>query len=139
MMLHNLEQFTRKYIEFNSDELFTLASLFKPISSNKNDFVIKKSQSVSNIYFLDSGVLKSYLENNNRMYNIKFYFNPIFFSDLNAIINKKGSTINFVTVKNSNIFIADFEDIIKLNEKSEKHKLFFKMIFEDDYMFNFII
>ena len=135
-MLHSLEQFTKKYVEFNATELFTLASLFKPILFNENDFVIKKSQHISNIYFLDNGVLKSYIENNNRMYHVKFYFSPIFFSDLNAVIYRKETTRNFVTVKKSNVFIANFEDIIKLNEKSEKHKRFFKMIFEDDYMFN---
>lgn len=135
-MLHSLEQFTKKYVEFNATELFTLASLFKPISLNENDFVIKKNQDISNIYFLDKGVIKSYIENHNKMYNVKFYFNPIFFSDFNAIINKNKSTRIFVTVKKSNVFMANFEDIIKLNAKSEKHKRFFKMIFEDDYMFN---
>lgn len=137
-MLHSLEQFTKKYVEFNFTELFTLASLFKPVSFNENELIIKKSQRVSNIYFLDSGVLKSYIENNNRMYNVKFYFSPIFFSDLNAIINKKGTNRNFTSVKKSNIFMASFEDIKKLNTISEKHKHFFKMIFEDDYMFNYI-
>ncbi|MEM0578057.1 hypothetical protein [Flavobacterium polysaccharolyticum] len=135
-MLHSLEQFTRKYVEFNSTELFTLASLFTSISFNENDIVIKKNQQVSYIYFLDSGVLKSYIENNNNIYNIKFYFNPIFFSDIDALLKRKESTRNFVTVKESNVFMANFEDIIRLNEKSEKHKCFFEMIFEDDYMFN---
>ncbi|MCZ8091125.1 MAG: hypothetical protein O9282_13080 [Flavobacterium sp.] len=135
-MLHSLEKFTKKYVVFNAVELFTLASLFKPISFNENDFVIKKSEPVSNIYFLDSGVLKSYIENNNKMFSVKFYFSPIFFSDLNAVINRKETTRNFVTVKKANIFMANFEDIIRLNENSEKHKRFFKMIFGDDYMFN---
>jgi signal-transduction protein with cAMP-binding, CBS, and nucleotidyltransferase domain len=135
-MLHSLEQFTRKYVAFNATELFTLAHLFQPLSFNENDYVIKKSQSISNIYFLDSGVLKSYSENNDSIHQLKFYFNPIFFSDLTAIINKNGSTKNVVTVKKSNVFMANFEDILQLNEKSEKHKLFFAMIFEDDYMFN---
>jgi len=134
-MLHSLEQFTKKYVEFTSAELFLLASLFKPISFNENDIVINKSEPVTNIYFLDNGVIKSFIENNNRIYNVKFYFNPIFFSDLNAIINKKESTRNFVTVKKTSVFIANFETIMKLNAKSKNHKLFFKMIFEDDYMF----
>lgn len=135
-MLHSLEQFTKKYIEFNASELFTLASLFKPLSFNEDDFVIKKNQHVSNIYFLDSGVVKSYIEKNDRMHNVKFHFKPILFSDLNAIINKKKSTRTFVTVKKSNVFMANFDDILKLNENSEKHKRFFEMIFEDDYVFN---
>jgi len=135
-MLHNLEKFTSKYVSFTTEEIFELASIFKPLLVQENDFVIKKGQNVSNIYFLDNGVLNSYIENNNRMFNVKFYFSPIFFSDLNAIKNQTQSSRNFVTVKKSNVFIANFEDIIKLNAKSEKHKLFFKMIFEDDYMFN---
>ena len=136
-MLHSLEQFTRKYIAFNTAELFTLASLFESISLNENDFVIQKSQYVSSIYFLDSGVLKSYLENNNKVYNVKFYFGPIFFSDLHALINKTESTRNFVTVKKSNVFMANFEHIVHLTEKSERHNCFFKMIFNDDYMFDY--
>lgn len=135
-MLHSLEQFTRKYVDFNSAELFELASLFKPMSFNENEFIIKKSQYVSYIYFLDSGVLKSYIENNNKMFNVKFYFSPIFFSDLHAIVKRNQSTKNFVSVKKSNVFMANFDDIVKLNTKSEKHQRFFKMIFEDDYMFN---
>lgn len=135
-MLYNLEQFTREYMAFNAAELFTLARLFKPISFDENDFVIEKSQNVSNIYFLDRGVLKSYIENNGRMYDVKFYFNPIFFSDLNGLINRKELIKKIVIVKKSNLFVANFEDIKKLNEKSEKHKLFFKMILEEDYMFD---
>jgi signal-transduction protein with cAMP-binding, CBS, and nucleotidyltransferase domain len=130
-MLHSLEQFTRKYVDFTTAELFTLASLFKSISLNENDFVIQKSQQVSHIYFLDSGVLKSYHDNNNKVYNVKFYFGPIFFSDLHALINKTNTTRNFVTVKKSRVFIANFEDILNLAEKSERHNSFFKMIFKD--------
>lgn len=135
-MLHNLEQFTRKYVEFTTEELFTLAHLFEPLTFNENEFVIAKNQDIVNLYFLDNGVLKSYIENNNRMYHVKFYFSPIFFSDLNAVMKRKETNRNFVTVKKSDVFIAKLEDIKKLNAKSEKHNLFFKMIFKDDYMFN---
>ena len=72
------------------------------------------------------------------MFHVKFYFSPIFFSDLNAVIDRKESKRNFVTVKKSNIFIADFEDIQNLNKKSSAHQRFFKIIFKDDYMFNSI-
>ncbi|NHN24095.1 hypothetical protein FIA58_000265 [Flavobacterium jejuense] len=135
-MLHSLQQFTRKYMEFNATELVTLASLFKPIACNENAFVIKKRQHISNIYFLNSGVLKSYRENNNRKYNVKLYYNPILFSDLNALTNRTPSTRNFVITKKATVFMANFEDIIRLNAKSEKHDFFFKMIFEEEYMFN---
>lgn len=81
-------------------------------------------------------MLKSFVENDEKIYFEKFYFNPIFFSDINALKNKKKSQINFVAIKKSDLFSANFEDIIKLTESSKKHKLFFKKIFEDDYMFN---
>jgi hypothetical protein len=135
-MLHNLEKFTSKYISFTTEEIFVLASIFKPLSVKENDFIIEKGDFVSNVYFLDNGVLKSYIENNNKIYKVKFYFSPIFFSDLHALNNKKESIINFIIVKNSNIFMANFQDIMKLNEKSIKYKDFFNMIFEDQYLFN---
>ena len=135
-MLHNLEKFTSKYISFTTEEIFVLASIFKPFSVKENDFIIKNGDFVSNVYFLDNGVLKSYIENNNKICKVKFYFSPIFFSDLHALNNKKESIINFIIVKNSNIFTTNFQDIMKLCESSEKYEKFFKMIFEDDYMFN---
>ncbi|MFY7742573.1 MAG: hypothetical protein ACOVQR_08000 [Flavobacterium sp.] len=135
-MLYSLVQFTKNYVDYNTSELVELASLFKPISLNKNEVVLINKEPLSDIFFLEQGVLKSYLENDEKIYFEKFYFNPIFFSDLNALVNKKKSQINFVAIKNSDLFKANFEDIINLTESSKKHNLFFKKIFEDDYMFN---
>lgn len=135
-MLHNLERFTRKYVLFNSEELFKMVKLFQPLSIEESNFVIQGNQSVSHIYFLDNGEIKSYIENKGKQHKVKFYFAPVFFSDVNAI--KKGSRAkaNFVTIKESSIFYAKFSDISKLTAKSTKHKSFFEMIFEDNYMFD---
>jgi CRP-like cAMP-binding protein len=135
-MLYSLEEFTRKYVNFSSAELIALASLFKPMNLKQDDMVIKKGEIVTSIYFLDNGILKSYLDKNGRCCNVKFYFKPIFFSDLDAICNGKETSKCFVTIRKANVFIAYFEDVIKLSAKSEKHKLFFRMIFEDHYMFD---
>ncbi|MFY8186423.1 MAG: hypothetical protein ACOVLC_00545 [Flavobacterium sp.] len=65
-MLYNLEQFTIKYVYFTTEEIFLLADIFKPHTYQENDFVIKKGQYISNIYFLNYGVLKSYIQGNER-------------------------------------------------------------------------
>lgn len=134
-MLYSLEEFSRKYVNFTAAELIALASLFKPMKLKQDEMVIKRSEIVTSIYFLDYGVLKSYLDKNGRCCNVKFYFKPIFFSDLDAICNGKETRRCFVPVRKASVFRACFEDVVQLSAKSEKHKLFFKMIFDDHYMF----
>ena len=135
-MLYSLVQFTTKYVNFSTTELILLARLFRPIILNKNETVIKDHLPLTDIYFLEKGILKSFSKNDTSLYKQKIYFYPIFFSDLNAILHQKESMVNYFAIKKSYIFKANFEDIIDLSESSKKHNLFFKKIFEDDYMFN---
>ena len=134
-MLHNLEKFTRRYFAFSVEELFSIANLFEPVSIDKKDILIKTGPLDAAIYFLDNGILKSYIEKNKKQYDTKFYFGPVFFSD-SAGIRKLESARSFVTVKEQEVFIAKFEDVVALNEKSENHKRFFEMIFEHNDLFN---
>jgi len=63
-MLYNLEKVTKKYVIFTAEELFSLAKLFQPLSILDSNLIMEKGKLVSTIYFLDNGVLKSYIENN---------------------------------------------------------------------------
>ena len=51
-MLYNLEQFTRKYVSFTTEDIFLLAEIFKSRTYQENDYVFKKGQFISYIYFL---------------------------------------------------------------------------------------
>lgn len=136
-MLYNLEKFSSDYLKFTTEELFLLASLFEPAIYQEDNFIIKKGQLISDIYFLNNGVLKSYRECHKEEIKIKFYFGPVFFSDLNALHTKTETTRNFVAFRESEVFIAKFEAIKNLNQKSKKHNTFFKMLYRDSYLFDF--
>jgi len=86
--------------------------------------------------FLDKGVLKSYIQRSEREMCVKVYNESGFFTDLNALVKLEKTKRNVIAIKNSCIFIANFQDLKLLCSKSEKHKFFFELIFKDDYMFN---
>lgn len=135
-MLHNLEKFTKDYLVFSTEELFLLANLFKPLTVDENKFIISKGQIISDIYFLNNGLLKSFTRQNNKR-NMKFYHGPVFFSDLTAIQKNDPSKRNFLPSNVTDIFIAKFDEIKNLRVKSKKHDNFFKIIFKDQYLFDF--
>lgn len=134
-MLHNLEKFTRDYIVFSTEELFMLANLFQPLAIKEDRFIIKQGELVSNIYFLNNGIIKTFTAFDDKELETKFYFKPIFFSDINAILTNTTSQSTCIATLEATVFFANFEAIKKLAKKSEKHTTFFKMIFKEHYLF----
>lgn len=136
-MLYNLKKIASDYVNFTTDELFLIASLFKSLPTNKEKYIIEKGQFISDIYFLNSGILRSYIQNDTKEENVKFYFGPLFFSDLESIVSKSKTLRNFITVNESDIYVAKFEEIKILNFTSKKHQYFFNKIFKNQYLFHY--
>lgn len=57
-MLYSLVQFTKNYVDYNTSELVELASLFKPISLNKNEVVLINKEPLSDIFFFRTRSIK---------------------------------------------------------------------------------
>lgn len=135
-MLFNLQKFCHDYIQFNSNELFEIANLFKPKSIKKEELIYSEGQIINEIYFLNNGIVKSFRNHKNKQIEDKFFFNATFISDLNSIQSQKETKKSLIAITNVEIYVADFEDINLLMQKSEKHKQFFSTLFKDRYLFN---
>lgn len=135
-MLYNLQKFCQDYAAFSTSELFQISHLFKLKQVEKGQIIFAAGQLVTEIYFLNSGVLKWFRDENYHHTEVKFYMNPTFLTDLNSIQSHTITDYTLIAMSEVEIYHADFEIIHLLMLESESHNNFFTKLFKDHYLFN---
>lgn len=135
-MLYNLQKFSQDFIQFSPSELFKITYVFKLKHFSKGQIVFPAGEQISQIYFLNKGVLKSYKYEGAEPEEVKFYLNPTFLTDLQSIQSNQVSLYTLITMSEVEIYHADFDTIYSLMQQSAKHHTFFSSLFKDRYLFN---
>ncbi|MCP9755893.1 hypothetical protein EGI26_12065 [Lacihabitans sp. CCS-44] len=66
-----------EYQNFEFDLQLEIASYFVPLSFHKNEFILEKGQICKGIYYIETGLCRSYLVSNGKEYTTSFGLDQI--------------------------------------------------------------
>ncbi|MFS4492214.1 Crp/Fnr family transcriptional regulator [Maribacter sp. 2308TA10-17] len=112
----------QKYIdEISPLEKKTFAVLqecFRPEQLYKNDFFVKEGERAHQIGFLKKGILRAYFLNpEGKEYNKQFFIGPAIIGAYSSLLTKEPNKIAQQALSDSEILVADFQELEKLYDK----------------------
>lgn len=134
-MTDNLTIFLSRFAKLTDDELEAFIGIFSPISIKKMDHLFLENDFVSNIYYINDGIMRGYYNKGNTEVTTNFYFGPTIMTDLTAVRSDKPTQMNVQALKHSNCMVAKFSDLDFLVDKYPNiESVFFKFL-EQLYLF----
>lgn len=134
-MIDNLKTFVSRFAKLTDEELQVFASIFTPIVVNKLDHLFLENQMMSNIYFVNDGLLRGYYNNNDTEVTTNFYFGPTMLTDLIAVRENVPTKLNLQALKTSHCMVAKFSDLDILVDKYPNIETVFFKFLEILYLF----
>lgn len=140
----DLEQYLHSYFTFDSDDLVKVSLLFKPAILNKGDYFLKAGKQCNQLCFVQSGLLRIFVDLDGREVTQWISSKGYFVADLASLLFQSPSRWNMQALTDMNIFIIERKDYNRIGELipkwPETEKLFLAHCFTmmEDRIFSFI-
>lgn len=124
----SLRAFVNYFAPVEEEAFNKYADLHRAVQIRKWDHLSREGDSVKNLYYLHSGVLRCYYLNDGVEHTSNFFFSPDLITDLDALRENKPALSNIQAMKDSVCFEANFAEVEELAyEYPSLLKCFFKM------------
>ena len=134
-MTDNLRFFLSRFANLSEVELEAFVAIFTPISIKKLNHLFLENDMVSEIYYIDDGIMRGYYNKGNTEITSNFYFGPTIITDLIAVRSNKPTQMNIQALKHSNCMVAKFSDLDDLVDKYPNIETVFFKFLEHLYLF----
>ncbi|MCE6989948.1 Crp/Fnr family transcriptional regulator [Dyadobacter sp. CY323] len=140
----DLEQYLQTYFDFDQTELGKVAAFFKPEMLKKGDYYLRTGRSCNKLSFVQSGLLRVYVELEDREVTQWISTNGYFITDLSSLVFDKPSRWNIQALTDTAIYTIDKSDYNQLGRYIPKwpqtEKLFIAHCFTtlEDRVFSFL-
>ncbi|WP_298152372.1 Crp/Fnr family transcriptional regulator [Flavobacterium sp.] len=137
-MTDNLRFFLSRFANLSEQELEAFTAIFTPISVKKLDHLFLENDMVSDIYYINDGIMRGYFNKQSTDITTNFYFGPTMMTDLVAVRSNKPTQMNVQALKHTNCMVAKFSDLDDLIDAyPTMASVFFKFL-EHLYLFGVI-
>jgi CRP-like cAMP-binding protein len=139
-----LEQYLQTYFEFSDTDLFTVASMFKPEFVKKGDFYLRNGKSCDKLSFVQTGMLRVFVDLENREVTQWISTKGYFITDLSGLLFGKMSRWNIQALTDTTLYTIAKPDYNRIGEYIPKwpqtEKLFIAHCFTmlEDRVFSFL-
>lgn len=113
-----LKQILTHLVDIPESEISDALNYFKPVSFQKGDFLLSEGQVCKNLYFINSGLTKSYLLNEGKEHIRQFAAENDFVVDLGSLLSQHKSAFFIQTLESTEALKITFEDLDKLFNSS---------------------
>lgn len=134
-MTDNLRFFLSRFAKLSEEELEAFVAIFTPFSIKKLDHLFLENDMVSQIYFINDGIMRSYYNKANTEITTEFYFGPTIMTDLLAVRSNQPTQMNVQALKHSTCMVAKFSDLDNLIDKYPIIETVFFKFLEHLYLF----
>lgn len=129
------------FITINDEEWLEAKGIFKKISVKKGVVVHQAGEVFSNIWFIKSGLARSYfIDINGKEYTWQLYFRGKskhglnhFMDDSVSFYENTGSLLSFEILEDSTFYVASLEDLDKFISKDKKWEYLTRLWLHDTY------
>ncbi|HSD08647.1 Crp/Fnr family transcriptional regulator [Flavobacterium sp.] len=100
------------------EEFVELKSYFHYKKYSKRDFIIKENDTVQDVYFIFSGLVKlSYFDNEAREFILSFAFENWWETDFSAFYNQTKATLTLQCLEDTEIYSLSYDNYLSVLEK----------------------
>ncbi|MCE7072792.1 Crp/Fnr family transcriptional regulator [Dyadobacter sp. CY327] len=111
-----LENYLQSYFEFEPSDLTTVASFFKPEFVKKGDYYLKTGKSCDKLSFLQSGLLRVYVDLEDREVTQWISSKGYFITDLSSLVFGKPSRWNIQALTDTTLYTIDKADYDRIGD-----------------------
>ncbi len=134
-MIENLSVFVSRFSKLSEEELSALAAIFTPVFVRKLDHLFLEKETVSNIYFINDGILRGYYNNGHNEVTTNFYFGPTMMTDLISVRSNLPTQMNVQALRDAHCMVAKFSDLDALIDTHPNIETVFFYLLEHLYLF----
>lgn len=116
--LLQLKQILTHLVDIPENEINVALNLFKPISFQKGENLLSEGKVCKNLYFINSGLTKSYLLNEGKEYIRQFAVENDFVVDLGSFLSQKKSAFFIQTLEKTDALKITYEELDNLFNSS---------------------
>ena len=117
--MENLREVITKQIKLTEEQYTHLVSIVKTIDLKKKQYLIQSGSTCSFIGFVETGLLRSFIQKDGDEINIDFYLSNAFVSAYTSFLTQtpaNGSIQALVDTKVHLISYADYQNLLKSND-----------------------
>ncbi|CAL2101884.1 cAMP-binding proteins - catabolite gene activator and regulatory subunit of cAMP-dependent protein kinases [Tenacibaculum sp. 190130A14a] len=131
--MDKLIKYINGYVTLNTEELTVILSFFKRRVLEKDKFIIKKEQVVTDYYFIVSGGVIIYDIEDDIQYTRYFAFENEFIGDIVKIKEKKRSNSYIKAIEKTELFSISHTDMEMLYDRFPLWQKFGRLLWEDAF------
>ncbi len=132
--MNKLEVYIKSQINIEEGELNIILSNFIETKIAKDKFVLKQGHLATNYYFIISGGLRIYFDQNDRQITSWIALENEFFTDLASIKNKTLSRFNFQAIEETVLLTIKADKMEQLYKQFPSWQQFGRQIWEINFL-----
>ncbi|WP_228414651.1 Crp/Fnr family transcriptional regulator [Chryseobacterium sp. SNU WT5] len=106
-------------------EYLELKKIFCHKKYKKGEFILKENDTVQDVYFISSGLLKlSYFNNETREFILSFAFENWWETDFSAFLHQTKATLNLQCVEDTEVFSLSYSNYNNILKKYDLYNYF---------------
>ncbi len=142
-MFDKYKSFFEKYIQLNSFEWSLIKSKIKIKKFKKGDLILKFGDICTDLYFINYGLARAYLiDENGKDYTWSIFFNDenskfynIFVTNYDSFLHQTPSSIEIETIDECELLALSYHDIQFFYNNSKKGERFGRLMAEEAYSY----
>lgn len=137
------KEFITKMIDIDENEWSEITKILKKVTFKKGDIINKEGDIFKNILFVNSGIIRSYLiDNNGRDFTWHIHYSGdkatmknLFVVDYASFTNQEPSKLFFEVIENTELIAISYNSLERLYNSAEKWQKLGKIMADTAYYF----
>jgi len=125
----------QKHIQLNEEEIKYFISLIKQVKLNRRDFLLLQSERCDKIYFVNSGLLRSYsIGQDGKEATVMFAFKDWWITDMYSFVKRQPALTNIQAMENSEVLSLSKRSLEHIYMEIPKFEKFFPVLMQNAYI-----
>ena len=134
MKYQQLKEYFFSFVSVSEKEWADLSSCFKVKTMAKNEYLSQEGQICNQMYFLNSGMCRSFNLKDGKEVTTNFFFQGSLVNDYSSFIQQKPSTEYFQLLENAELIYFSYEDMQRMYDKYYNLQKFGRLIAEKIFL-----
>jgi CRP-like cAMP-binding protein len=121
-------QFVNNLSQLDKEAMEDLINKLQTKTFEKGEYLLKKGEQCRKIFYIDTGLAKTYFNKEDKEFIMKFFTENSMFTVLDSYIQHKPSTYIVLALETTTITYIDRTDLDKLCKKHHSFETFFRKL-----------